>query len=430
MLAQLLLSRSDCWWMLFCFFCNSGSLLSSDTEPTRSEGGETSSKEKEDNLPQRESAVFAGGCFWCVESDFERTPGVVEVISGYSGGRTKNPTYDDYASGGHREVVFVIYDPTQVSYAGLVERLIKNVDPINKIGQFEDKGRQYSPAIYYNNEAEQLAAQRVIAAINEMKVFRGKLNVALEKRQAFWPAEAYHQNYHLTHASKYRYYRMASGRDAYVLRHWGARADKIELDGGLPAQSSNAALPTNPAISSNLEQATSPKDATGDSRPSTPLSSDVSSPDRPAWTQFQKPSEVELRKQLTKLQYGVTQHDETEPAFGNAYWNNHKVGIYVDILSGEPLFSSAAKFESGTGWPSFVAPIDQQAVIYKTDNELDYTRIEVRSRYGNSHLGHMFNDGPVTRGGKRFCMNSSAMKFIPKEEMAEQGYAEYLPLVY
>ena len=415
MLAQLLLSRRFCWLVLFLFlfFCNAGSLWSSDTESTRSGGNGTSLKEKEGDLPQRASAVFAGGCFWCTESDFERAPGVVEVISGYSGGRTKNPTYDDYASGGHREVVFVVYDPTQVSYAGLVERLIKNVDPINKIGQFEDKGRQYSPAIYYNNEDEKQAAQRVIAAINEMKVFRGKLNVALETRQAFWPAEAYHQNYHFTHSSKYQYYRLASGRDAYVLKHWGARADKIELDGGLPAQSATA------------------EGATGDRQTPTPSNSAASTAAQPAWTQFHKPGEAELRRQLTKLQYSVTQHGETEPAFGNAYWHNHRAGIYVDILSGEPLFSSSAKFDSGTGWPSFVAPIGgQAAVIYQPDHEQDYPRIEVRSRYGNSHLGHVFDDGPIARGGKRYCMNSAAMKFIPKEDMAAQGYADFLPLVY
>lgn len=412
MFAQLLSSRSVCWLVLLWFCCNASSLWSSETESSDSHRSETSHKEKQGDLPQRESAVFAGGCFWCVESDLERVPGVVEVISGYSGGRTKNPTYDDYASGGHREVVFVIYDPTQVSYAGLVEYLIKHVDPINKIGQFQDKGRQYSPAIYYDDEEEKLAAERVIAAINEMKVFRGKLNVALEKRQAFWPAEDYHQNYHDTHSLKYRYFRLASGRDAYVLQHWGARADKIELDGGIP------------------EPSPSHSGAIGDSQ--SPMPSDAAAStetQQSAWTRYKKPSEAELRKQLTKIQFGVTQRDETEPAFGNAYWNNHKAGIYVDILSGEPLFSSSAKFESGTGWPSFVAPIDAQAVTYEQDYQLGYTRIEVRSRYGNSHLGHVFDDGPTARGGKRYCMNSAAMRFIPKEDMAQQGYADYLPLV-
>lgn len=411
MLAQLLLGQRVCCLMLLCMGFQAGLLWSSDTESSRSTSSGTSHQEGQDALPLRESAVFAGGCFWCVESDFEKAPGVVEVISGYSGGRTKNPTYDDYASGGHREVVFVIYDPTQVSYAGLVEYLIKHVDPINKIGQFQDKGRQYSPAIYYNTEEEKLAAEKVIAAINAMKVFRGKLNVALEKRQAFWPAEDYHQNYHHTHALKYQYFRLASGRDAYVLQHWGARADKIELDGGIPTTStkSDAAIADrqSPIASTSVASSASP----------------------PAWRNYQKPSDDELRKQLTKIQYGVTQHDETEPAYGNAYWNNHKAGIYVDILSGEPLFSSSAKFDSGTGWPSFVAPIDAQAVLYKQDHELGYVRIEVRSRYGNSHLGHVFDDGPVARGGKRYCMNSAAMKFIPKEEMAEQGYSDYLRFV-
>lgn len=390
--------------------------------------GETSSVDnsahKADNprdLPPRASAVFAGGCFWCVESDFEKAPGVVDVISGYSGGRTENPNYDNYASGGHREVVFVVYDPTQVTYAGLVEYLIKHIDPINRIGQFKDIGKQYSPAIYYNTQEEKLAAQSVIDAINAMKVFRGKLNVALEKRQAFWPAEDYHQNYHHNNGLKYQFFRLSSGRDAYVQQHWGVRANKLELEGAYPAANSSSST----SASEQSASVTSTSRATTE----TPAATSGSASAAPAWTKYHKPSDEDLRTQLTKLQYGVTQHDETEPAYRNNYWDNHKAGIYVDILSGEPLFSSSAKFESGTGWPSFVAPIDPEAVLYVQDHKLFYTRIEVRSRYGDSHLGHLFDDGPVERGGKRYCMNSAAMRFIPKQDMAAQGYADYLPLV-
>ncbi len=411
MFAQLSLNRNLAWMMLLCGYFIVGPARGTDTESAPTSGTRTQQNKKQSDLPQRESAVFAGGCFWCVESDFENAPGVVEVISGYSGGRTKNPTYANYAAGGHREVVFVVYDPAQVSYAGLVEYLIKHVDPINKIGQFQDKGRQYSPAIYYDTEEEKLAAEKVIAAINEMKVFRGKLNVALEKRQAFWPAEGYHQNYYLTHPVKAQYFRLASGRDAFVMQHWGARANEVELDGGIPSP---------PSSSGRVDD---------DSQPSGHYAAAATAP-QPAWTQFKKPSDAELRSELTKLQYTVTQHSDTEPAFGNAYWNNHKPGIYVDILSGEPLFSSSDKFESGTGWPSFVAPIDPQAVRYQEDHEMEYARIEVRSRYGDSHLGHVFDDGPPARGGKRYCMNSAAMRFVPKEEMAEQGYSNYLPLVH
>ena len=146
------------------------------------------------------------------------------------------------------------------------------------------------------------------------------------------------------------------------------------------------------------------------------------------WLKFHKPSVVELRKTLTPLQYKVTQQDGTEPAYRNEYCHNQQAGIYVDIVSGAPLFSSQAKFESGTGWPSFVAPIDGDAVTYKNDRKMFYTRVEVRSRYGDSHLGHVFDDGPVALGGKRYCMNSAAFRFVPKEKMEEEGYGDYLKL--
>lgn len=388
-----------------CAFLDGGSIgRALDTETAEGSNG----SKVEETLPKRESAVFAGGCFWCVETDFEKAPGVVDVISGYSGGRSASPTYKTYASGGHREVVFVMYDPTQVTYAGLVEYFIKHIDPLNRHGQFNDKGLQYSPAIYYANDQEKAEAQRVMDAIDAMKVYRGKIGVALEERAAFWPAEEYHQNYHHKNGLKYQFFRLASGRDAYVNKHWGPRASKLEVAGAFPEGASSDGL--------SLD-ATSPESRSGDSEPE----------DKP-WEKFRKPGLVELRKSLTPIQFKVTQQDGTEPAFRNEYWDNKKQGIYVDIVSGAPLFSSLGKFESGTGWPSFVAPIDADAVIYKNDRKLFYTRVEVRSRYGDSHLGHVFDDGPVALGGKRFCMNSAALRFIPKEKMEEEGYAEYLKL--
>ncbi|MCA9133844.1 MAG: peptide-methionine (R)-S-oxide reductase MsrB, partial [Planctomycetales bacterium] len=298
----------------------------------------------------------------------------------------------------HREVVFVLYDPREITYAGLVEFLIKHIDPTNRRGQFNDPGVQYSPAIYYANAEEKDDAQRVLQAIEEQRIFRGKLSVAIEPRVAFWPAEDYHQDYHQKNPVKYKFFRLASGRDAFVQRHWGLRASRLELPGAFPEGKREAA-----AISARAEQ--------------------------PApWTNFSKPSAVELKRKLTSLQYKVTQEDGTEPAFRNAYWDNKKEGIYVDVVSGEPLFSSLAKFESGTGWPSFVEPITSHAVTYRSDWKLFYTRTEVRSRFGDSHLGHVFDDGPPERGGKRYCMNSAALRFIPKEEMEAEGYGELLKL--
>ena len=147
----------------------------------------------------------------------------------------------------------------------------------------------------------------------------------------------------------------------------------------------------------------------------------------PPWENFEKPSNAVLRHRMTAMQYKVTQQKGTEPAFQNAYWKNHRAGIYVDMVSGEPLFSSSDKFESGTGWPSFVKPLDSQFIVYRADNGFFTRKTEVRSKLADSHLGHVFDDGPTDRGGKRFCMNSAALRFIPKARMEAEGYGTFLP---
>jgi methionine-R-sulfoxide reductase len=157
------------------------------------------------------------------------------------------------------------------------------------------------------------------------------------------------------------------------------------------------------------------------------LSTRPTTGDRHVTDTFKKPSDTELKAKLTPLQYKVTQHEGTEPPFNNEFWNNHEPGIYVDVVSGEPLFSSLDKFESGTGWPSFTRPLAPENVKTKTDRQLFMTRTEVRSAHGDSHLGHLFDDGPKPTG-LRYCMNSASMRFVPASKLAAEGYGEYAKL--
>ncbi|MFT5036974.1 MAG: peptide methionine sulfoxide reductase msrA/msrB [Candidatus Azotimanducaceae bacterium] len=332
------------------------------------------------------TALVAGGCFWCVEADLEKLPGVIEVVSGYADGKTKNPTYKNYIAGGHREVAEVTYNPDIVSFEEILIYTIKHTDPTDDDGSFGDRGDYYSTALYYENEEQLDLINDLIEEIDEEGPYDDALAIDVLKRPAFWRAEDYHQNYYdgALSSLKYKYYRNASGRDDFIEKYWGT--------------DTSATLSWRNTASDN-------KNA--------------------SWNNFVKPSDTELQSNLTNIQYKVTQKNGTERSFTNTYWDNHEEGIYVDIVSGEPLFSSTHKFDSGTGWPSFTRPIEYTYITEHADYLLLLPRTEVRSKIADSHLGHIFNDAPKELGGIRYCMNSASLRFVPKADMEKGGYGAF-----
>ena len=324
--------------------------------------------EEKTHTPIAKTIYLAGGCFWGVEEYMSRIPGVLDARSGYANGTTVDPTYQEVSrkNTGHAETVEVTYDSSVLPLEVLLQNYFMIIDPTRKDGQGNDIGSQYRTGIFYTDETELETIQMAVA--KEQEKHKAPIVTEVTPLTAFYLAEDYHQDYLKKNPNGYCHINVLGAKEAALKNAVNAR-------------------------------------------------------------EYPVPSQAFLKEHLTDIQYRVTQENDTERAFSNEYYDNFQKGLYVDVVTGEPLFSSEDKFESGCGWPSFTKPIIPEVVTEHIDKSYHMVRTEVRSRSGNTHLGHVFPDGPKEKGGLRYCINSASIRFIPLDQMEKEGYEHLIPYI-
>lgn len=315
--------------------------------------------------PKEGDAVIylAGGCFWGMEKYMQSIPGVVDAVSGYANGKPMDSvSYEEVCSGatGYKETVRVEYDPKKVSLETLLFAYFKVIDPSLENRQGNDCGTQYQTGIFFTDEASRKIAEQVFSV--EKRRARNGCYVLVEPLKNFHEAEEYHQDYLTKHPGGY----------CHISQEEIAGAKSLAIGA----------------------------------------------------EKYSKPSDAALKQKLTPRQYAVTQQSATEPPFDNEYYDTSKPGIYVDAVTGEPLFSSSDKYKSSCGWPAFTKAIDDNTMAYIEDDSHGMVRTEVRSRAGDSHLGHVFSGDPESPNGIRYCINSASLRFVPYEDMDKEGYGD------
>ncbi len=312
--------------------------------------------ERQTGLPSGsavETATFAGGCFWCMVAPFDELPGIIEVVSGYTGGHTANPTYEEVASEttGHAEAVQITFDPAVFPYARLLELFWQQIDPTDAGGQFQDRGASYRTAIFVHNEQQRQEAEESKRALQKSGRFKGKIVTEIAEAGPFYPAEEEHQGYYKRSFGHYRLYRQHSGRDEFIRDHWNTDLDRERL-----------------------------------------------------------------RRELSETEFKVMVLGEMETPYDHAYWNEQRPGVYVDRLSGDPLFDSEDRYDAGDGWLAFSKTADTHLVRRKADlgGGSGEVRTALISRLTGIRLGYLLYDGP-TDERLHYRVNSAALRFVPRE---------------